>query len=428
MTCKGKCWFWAVVAGLFVLAFLSMARHLHLHEALALGALTTALLGATLNWLFCHGRELVDVAPRRAASVATPAAAPLAAPMTGPVPAETPARPAVAAEAAAPMTVPAEPSARPVMAAEVAAPATVPAETPARDVSATERAAPVAGPVLAEPPARPVMAAEAAASMAAPTSVAPSLGPVPADLPRASVPDPDELAAEAVLPPPAVGFTDTDAAAWDEAPEAVDPADDAPAGPLAAPPKPARRGEPQRVAIARKHPPKTTRTGARAAAAPRAAGPRKAKTAKPPAPPAVEDSLIPVEDLAEVNGALDADEAAVEVARDETVEAPVLADRAVEAVAAPDEVRLSKAERKAAKAARRAAREAEDELRRIDGMGPKARAALHALGVSRVAQVAGWDAGDRARMDAVLGRKRGLAEIEAWVEAARRVALRGEVT
>ncbi len=410
MTCKGKCWFWAVVAGLFVLAFLSMARHLHLHEALALGALTTALLGATLNWLFCHGRELVDVAPRRAAAVAIPAAKPLAAPMTGPVPAETPLRDVVATEAAAPATGPVavEPSARPVVAAEAAAPST--------------------GPVSAEPPARPVGAAEAAAPMTAPTSVALSPGPVPAELPRASVSDPDDLAAEAVLPPPVVGFTDTDAAAWDEAPEAVDPADDAPAGPLAAPPKPARRGEPQRVAIARKHPPKTTRTGARAAAAPRAAGPRKAKTAKPPAPPAVEDPSIPVEEMAGVNGAFDADEAAVEVARDETVEAPVPAVSAVEAVAAPDEVRLSKAERKAAKAARRAAREAEDELRRIDGMGPKARAALHALGVSRVAQVAGWDAGDRARMDAVLGRKRGLAEIEAWVEAARRVAPRGEVT
>ena len=150
MTCKGKCWFWAVVAGLFVLAFLSMARHLHLHEALALGALTTALLGATLNWLFCHGRELVDVAPRRAAAVAIPAAKPLAAPMTGPVPAETPLRDVVATEAAAPATGPVavEPSARPVVAAEAAAPSTgpVPAEPPARPVGAAEAAAPMTGP------------------------------------------------------------------------------------------------------------------------------------------------------------------------------------------------------------------------------------------------------------------------------------------
>jgi len=73
-------------------------------------------------------------------------------------------------------------------------------------------------------------------------------------------------------------------------------------------------------------------------------------------------------------------------------------------------------------AAPAAAADEGDDLTRIKGLGPKIRAALAALGVTRYAQIAAWTEDDVARIDAQLGAFAGRATRDNWIEQARLLA------
>lgn len=61
----------------------------------------------------------------------------------------------------------------------------------------------------------------------------------------------------------------------------------------------------------------------------------------------------------------------------------------------------------------------DDDLTRIKGLGPKLRATLAGLGVTRFAQIAAWSEADIARIDAQLGAFAGRPTRDNWVEQAR---------
>ncbi len=63
--------------------------------------------------------------------------------------------------------------------------------------------------------------------------------------------------------------------------------------------------------------------------------------------------------------------------------------------------------------------QADDDLTRIKGIGPKLVAQLAALGVTRIAQIAAWSEEDIARIDPQLGRFQGRIRRDGWVEQAR---------
>lgn len=63
-----------------------------------------------------------------------------------------------------------------------------------------------------------------------------------------------------------------------------------------------------------------------------------------------------------------------------------------------------------------------DDLTRIKGLGPKLAEQLHALGVTRLEQIAGWDEAEIDRIDAQLGRFQGRIRRDAWTEQARLLA------
>ena len=63
--------------------------------------------------------------------------------------------------------------------------------------------------------------------------------------------------------------------------------------------------------------------------------------------------------------------------------------------------------------------DAGDDLTRIKSVGPKLRAALRALGVTRYAQIAGWSEADLAAIDAQLGAFAGRAAHDNWIEQCR---------
>lgn len=65
---------------------------------------------------------------------------------------------------------------------------------------------------------------------------------------------------------------------------------------------------------------------------------------------------------------------------------------------------------------------AADDLTRIKGVGPKLRARLNELGVSRFDQIAAWTADDIAGIDASLGSFAGRPTRDNWVEQARLLA------
>lgn len=65
---------------------------------------------------------------------------------------------------------------------------------------------------------------------------------------------------------------------------------------------------------------------------------------------------------------------------------------------------------------------AQDDLKRIDGVGPKLEALLNRLGVYYFWQVAEWSPADVLRVDAQLESFRGRVERDAWVDQARRLA------
>ena len=63
-----------------------------------------------------------------------------------------------------------------------------------------------------------------------------------------------------------------------------------------------------------------------------------------------------------------------------------------------------------------------DDLRRIKGVGPKLVALLHALGVTRYAQIAAWTDADVATIDAQLGTFAGRITRDSWIEQAKLLA------
>jgi predicted flap endonuclease-1-like 5' DNA nuclease len=69
-----------------------------------------------------------------------------------------------------------------------------------------------------------------------------------------------------------------------------------------------------------------------------------------------------------------------------------------------------------------AARAHGDPLTRIKGLGPKAASLLDGLGVTTFAQIAAWDDGDVAAIDAQMGAFKGRVTRDRWVEQARLLA------
>lgn len=65
---------------------------------------------------------------------------------------------------------------------------------------------------------------------------------------------------------------------------------------------------------------------------------------------------------------------------------------------------------------------AADDLSRIKGLGPKLRARLAELGVTRFEQIAGWSEADLAQIDAQLGAFAGRPAKDNWIEQARLLA------
>ena len=68
-----------------------------------------------------------------------------------------------------------------------------------------------------------------------------------------------------------------------------------------------------------------------------------------------------------------------------------------------------------------------DDLTRIDGIGPRLAATLHAMGVERFAQVAAWDAAACERIDHELWGFPGRIAAERWVEQAAALAHEGQI-
>jgi predicted flap endonuclease-1-like 5' DNA nuclease len=60
-----------------------------------------------------------------------------------------------------------------------------------------------------------------------------------------------------------------------------------------------------------------------------------------------------------------------------------------------------------------------DDLRRIKGIGPKLVTTLHALGVTRYAQIAAWTDADLDALDPQLGAFAGRPRRDSWVEQAK---------
>ena len=63
-----------------------------------------------------------------------------------------------------------------------------------------------------------------------------------------------------------------------------------------------------------------------------------------------------------------------------------------------------------------------DTLTRLKGLGPKAEAALNALGITRFEQIASWSEIDVARVDQQMGAFKGRITRDRWVEQARYLA------
>ncbi len=64
----------------------------------------------------------------------------------------------------------------------------------------------------------------------------------------------------------------------------------------------------------------------------------------------------------------------------------------------------------------------EDDLLRLKGVGPKLKALLIELGVTRYVQIAGWTDADIAAIDAKLGNFRGRPVRDQWVDQAKYLA------
>ncbi|MDP5305799.1 hypothetical protein [Paracoccus spongiarum] len=70
--------------------------------------------------------------------------------------------------------------------------------------------------------------------------------------------------------------------------------------------------------------------------------------------------------------------------------------------------------------------DAADDLKKIKGVGPKLEEVLHQHGISRFAQIAGWDDAEIDRMAEAIGRMGGRIRSDDWVGQARILAAGGE--
>jgi predicted flap endonuclease-1-like 5' DNA nuclease len=118
-----------------------------------------------------------------------------------------------------------------------------------------------------------------------------------------------------------------------------------------------------------------------------------------------------------IEGPADAD--GIAMVRPATEFAPVLPDEPLPEAGATLAPTLSPAE--LAPAPAHSGRPA-DPLTRMKGLGPKARATLAGLGVTRYAQIAAWGDADIARIDAEMGAFKGRIVRDRWVEQARYLA------
>jgi len=91
---------------------------------------------------------------------------------------------------------------------------------------------------------------------------------------------------------------------------------------------------------------------------------------------------------------------------------------AVKATAAAQEAVIGEAAEVAAIAPAAPEAAPGDDLSRIKGLGPKLKARLAELGVTRFAQIAAWSEADVAGIDAQLGSFAGRATRDRWVEQA----------
>ena len=106
-----------------------------------------------------------------------------------------------------------------------------------------------------------------------------------------------------------------------------------------------------------------------------------------------------------------------------TLAAGMLASEPVMAVAAEPEFLAAQPESEALPAVDVPADDRPaDDLSRIKGLGPKLRARLAELGVTRFEQIAGWSDADLAAIDAQLGAFAGRPAKDNWVEQARLLA------
>ena len=69
-----------------------------------------------------------------------------------------------------------------------------------------------------------------------------------------------------------------------------------------------------------------------------------------------------------------------------------------------------------------AAPEADDDLLRLKGVGPKLKTLLIELGVTRFAQIAAWTDTDLAAIDAKLGNFKGRPVRDQWIDQAKYLA------
>ena len=136
-------------------------------------------------------------------------------------------------------------------------------------------------------------------------------------------------------------------------------------------------------------------------------GKSKAKEVEPPA--AIEAETMPV--------------AAVPVAPPVAVAPVIVEPLVVEPVAvepvAVEPVAVVEADAPVAAVAPEAG---EDDLLRMKGVGPKLKALLHELGITRFAQIAGWTDTDIAAIDARLGNFKGRPIRDQWVDQAKYLA------
>ena len=132
----------------------------------------------------------------------------------------------------------------------------------------------------------------------------------------------------------------------------------------------------------------------------------KGKTKEVSAPSAVEAGTIPV--------------AAVPVVPPVVIEPVAVEPVAVEPIAV-EPVAVVEAEAPAPVAAG-TPEAGEDDLLRMKGVGPKLKALLHDLGITRFAQIAAWTDTDIAAIDARLGNFKGRPIRDQWVDQAKYLA------